>query len=91
MKNTKKIYTILLVIAISIYVIVILINQQKTLNEYSLSKKDVEKEISEQTDYNKELNETKNNVNSKEFIENMAREKLDMYLPNEKVYVDKGL
>ena len=33
----------------------------------------------------------KENVNSKEFIEQMAREKLEMYYPNEKVYVDKGM
>lgn len=91
MKKNKKIYIILLFIAISIYVVVILINQQKTLNQYNLSKEQVENEIAEQNDYNKELNATKNNVNSKEFIENMAREKLDMYLPNEKVYVDKGM
>ena len=35
-----------------------------------------------------ELVSTKDNVNSKEFIEQMAREKLDMYLPNERVYID---
>lgn len=91
MKKNRKVYIILLFIAISIYVIVILINQQKTLSQYNLSKEQVENEIAEQNDYNKELNATKNNVNSKEFIENMAREKLDMYLPNEKVYVDKGM
>ena len=26
----------------------------------------------------------------KEYIEEVAREKLDMYLPNEKVYIDKN-
>ena len=34
------------------------------------------------------LLETKSNINSKEYIEQVAREKLDMYLPNEKVYID---
>jgi len=32
----------------------------------------------------------KENVDSTEYIEEMAREKLDMYLPNERVYVDMG-
>lgn len=91
MRKNKKIYTILLFIAISIYVVIILINQQKTIDQYSLAKKDIQSQLSDQTDYNKELNNTKNNVNSKEFIENMAREKLDMYMPNEKVYIDKGM
>ena len=35
-----------------------------------------------------QLLETKANINSKEYIEEVAREKLDMYLPNEKVYID---
>ena len=30
----------------------------------------------------------KDNVNSQEYIEKIAREKLGMYMPNEKVYVD---
>ena len=34
------------------------------------------------------LFETKANINSKEYIEEVARGKLDMYLPNEKVYID---
>ena len=39
---------------------------------------------------NQKLNETKNNINSNEYIEQIAREKLDMYLPNERVYIDIG-
>ena len=35
-----------------------------------------------------ELISTQENVNSPEYIEAIAREKLDMYLPNERVYVD---
>ena len=35
-----------------------------------------------------ELKTVKNNINSTEYIENMAREKLGMYLPNERVYID---
>jgi len=30
----------------------------------------------------------KENVNSKEYIERVAREKLNMFLPNERVYID---
>ena len=34
------------------------------------------------------LNETLDNLNSTEYSEDIARNKLDMYLPNEKVYID---
>ena len=37
------------------------------------------------------LSKRKEDVNSLEFIEQMAREKLDMYYPNEKVYMDQGM
>ena len=36
-----------------------------------------------------ELTKKKEDVNSLEFIEEMAREKLDMYHPNEKVFIDQ--
>jgi len=36
------------------------------------------------------LLEEQKNVNSEEYIEKIAREQLDMYLPNETVYVEIG-
>ena len=47
-------------------------------------------EIEKAQEENQKLNETKNNINSNEYIEQIAREKLDMYLPNERVYIDIG-
>ena len=35
-----------------------------------------------------DLKATQKNVNSEEYIEKVAREKLDMYYPNETVYLD---
>ena len=37
-----------------------------------------------------ELNINKENANSLEYIEQVAREKLNMYYPNEKIYVDNS-
>ena len=66
-------------------------NQQKVLNQYSANSKELASKIEEQETYNKELVAEKENVNSKEYIEQIAREKLDMYYPNEKIYIDKGM
>ena len=41
--------------------------------------------------YLMELAKKKEAVNSLDFIEQMAREKLDMYYPNERVYLDSGM
>ena len=45
-------------------------------------------QIATEEEKKEKLLETKSNINSKEYIEQVAREKLDMYLPNEKVYID---
>ena len=91
MKKTKKnIYKKILILVIAIYVIVVLGNQQKTLNKYSLSATNLETQIEEQEQYKTELAKKQENVGSLEFIEQTAREKLEMYLPNERVYLDKG-
>ena len=80
----KKIF----IISLIIYASVIFINQQKTLNSYYNEKEYLSKKIEEKKEDNKTLISTKENVNSSDYIEKMAREKLDMYLPNERVYID---
>ena len=88
MKKIKKPYKKILLLIITINVLYTLIAQQKTLNAYSKEQETYLKQI-EQEEANKEtLLKTKESVNSTEYIENVAREKLGMYLPNERVYFD---
>ena len=87
----NKIYKKLLILVIGIYVIFTLINQQKTLNQYSKNSQELSHKIEEEKETKEELAKKKEDVNSLEFIEQMAREKLDMYYPNERVYVDRGM
>ncbi len=87
----KKLYKRLLILLLLGYALFTLINQQKVLNQYNSNSKDLASQIEEEKTNNKELLAEKDNVNSKEFIEQTAREMLDMYYPNEKVYVDKGM
>ena len=87
----KKIYIKLLIIVVLIYAIFTLINQQKVLNQYTQNSKKLAVKLDEQQIYNEKLVAEKENVNSKEFIEQTAREKLEMYYPNEKIYIDKGM
>lgn len=87
----KKLYKRLLVMFVLIYAVFTLVNQQKVLNQYSKNSKELETKIEEQEIYNQELIAQKENVDSKEYIEKTAREVLDMYYPNEKVYIDKGM
>ena len=84
----KKIYRNILIITFFIYFIITVISQQKTLNQYKTEAATYSKELEEVQNTNEELTKTKENVNSPEYIEEVAREKLDMYLPNERVYID---
>ena len=88
--NNKKFIKKICFIGITIYVMCIFINQQKTLNSYKTSQSYYKQEIETKLAYQETLKDKKSNINSAEYIEEVAREKLDMYLPNERVYIDKG-
>lgn len=90
MKKIKKPYKKLFILCVAIYVIYTFISQQKTINAYNREKEVYAKQISQEEQTNQNLNQVKENVNSTEYIENVAREKLGMYLPNEKIFYDIG-
>ncbi len=87
----KKIYKKVIVLVIAGYTLFTLYNQQITLNQYSRQSEELNEKIAEETKNNEDLKKQKDNVNSLEFIEQTAREKLDMYYPNERVYIDEGM
>ena len=90
MKNflKKNLIKKICLIGFIIYVAIIFINQQQTLNSYTAQKKYYNSKISEAEQYNKTLIATKDNLDSKEYIESISREKLDMYSKNERVYIN---
>lgn len=90
MKNTKvkKLLKKILLIGIVIYIVYTFFTQQKTLNAYQADQDRYSEQIAVEKEKQEELKTTKENINSEEYIEEVAREKLDMYLPNEKVYID---
>mgnify|MGYP005768382241 FL=1 len=91
MRKYSKLVRRLFIGIIGIYVIFTLVNQQKTLNQYDAESEKLAQQIQEQNNYNSELSKQQEDVNSLEFIEQTAREKLDMYYPNERIYVDNGM
>ena len=89
MKSIKKLIKRLIIVCIIIYAFITFCNQQKILNTYASSNIEIEKKLEQAQEYQEQLKEIKENVNSKEYIEEAAREKLDMYRPNERVYVNQ--
>lgn len=84
----KKIYKKILIVIIMVYFVFTLVSQQKTLNNYKSAEANYSDKIADAQETNQSLTETKKNITSLNYIEEVAREKLDMYLPNERVYVD---
>ncbi len=78
----------IVIIVLAIYIICVFANQQKVLNSYKATEAYYEEQIESKLAYKETLLNKKNNINSEEYIEEAAREKLDMYLPNERVYID---
>ena len=85
MKNLLKKVLILIFI---IYFIYTIISQQKTLNAYAKEKEKINEQIDVAEEAQTELMKMKENINSDEYIEQIDREKLEMYYPNERVYID---
>ena len=86
-KTLKKLFVLVIVVFFSF----IFADQQKTLNQYSQNSDELEAQIEEAKEYNDELSKQKEDITSLDFIEKTAREKLDMYYPNERVYIDRGM
>ncbi len=84
----KKVFKRIILIIIAIYGICIFISQQKMLNTYATEKGQYSNQIQEAKSKQEELNTTLDSLNSTNYIEEIARDKLGMYLPNERVYID---
>lgn len=90
MKIIKNHYKKILIGIIFAYAISIFVSQQKMLNSYNSEIKKYETQIAKEEETQESLTKIKEDVNSPEYIEQVAREKLGMYLPNERVYIDIG-
>ncbi len=78
----KKLLSTLLVTAVCIYFASVLISQEIEQYQAKLDEANMKTE---------ELKETKNMINTDEYIENYAREKLGLVMPYETIFVDASI
>ena len=90
MKLLKNTYKKIFIVVLIGYAVYIFMSQQNTLNTYCKEVSKYEKQIEEAKETKESLIAMKDNIDSPEYIENIAREKLGMYLPNERVFIDIG-
>jgi len=89
-KRKKSKLGLVLLTVIFIYFAYTAAGQQKILYVKGVELKKVQSEIDKQTKENEKLKEEQEELNSDEFVEKTAREKLGYVKKGERVYVDKG-
>lgn len=80
----------IVMIFVSIYIISIVINQNKLKKELTLKEEEIERDIKNLQEDIGDLNKEVEKRGTIEFLENTAREELGMVKPNEIIYIDKG-
>lgn len=75
--------------AILLYIVVIMINQSKLMNELEGKRMVLQKEIDVLEDEIEDLNTELEDSDSLEFVEKVAREELGMVKPREIIVIDK--
>ena len=90
-KAKKKIGIVRIIFfAMLLYIMVIMINQNKMMKELEGKKMVLQKEIHTLENEIEDLNTELENSDSLEFVEKVAREELGMVKPREIIVIDKG-
>jgi cell division protein DivIC len=92
MKNFfTRLLSTLAITSLVVYATMVLVEQEKQLNNLDNEIERYSMLIDEATIKTEELEEIKSKINSDEYIENYAREKLGLVMPYEIIFVDASL
>ena len=89
-KRKRRIVVIEAVIAITIYVGISMVFITNSYREKNQEIQQVQQQIDEQTVLNQEYQEMIDQGVDDEYIQKLAREKLGLVYPDERVYIDMG-
>lgn len=90
-KVAKKLLKTITVIAVIIYTCLTIFKQEGAFNKYDAEIVKYERLIEQEKLKNEQLRNTKVKISSREYVEEIAREKLGLVMPNEIVFVDASL
>ncbi len=87
----QKLLSTLLITSVFVYFAYVLIDQEIQLQRLSEEIEQYQVKLDEANMKTEELKETKNIINTDEYIENYAREKLGLVMPYETIFVDASI
>lgn len=90
-KIIKKLLKTITITAVFMYACLIFTKQEISFHKYDAEIEKYVRLIEEETLKKEQLTHTKTQIASKEYIEEIAREKLGLVMPNEIVFVDANL
>ena len=87
----KRLLKTIIVIAVLLYSGIVLAKQEMSFQKYDNELKNYNTMISEEEIKHEQLISAKNRITTKEYIEEVAREKLGLVMPNEIVFIDGNM
>lgn len=90
-KVAKKLLKTIAITAVLMYASLTMFKQEAAFNKYNDEIEKYVKLIEQEELKKEELMNTKSKISSKEYVEEIAREKLGLVMPNEIVFVDANL
>ncbi|MBR3280714.1 MAG: septum formation initiator family protein [Clostridia bacterium] len=90
-KILKRLLKTIIVIAVLLYSGIVLAKQEMSFQKYDNELKNYNTMISEEEIKHEQLISAKNRITTKEYIEEVAREKLGLVMPNEIVFIDGNM
>ncbi len=90
-KIAQKLLKTILLTALLMYTCLTVFKQEAAFHKYENEIEKYERMIEEENLKNEQLMYTRTQISSKEYVEEIAREKLGLVMPNEIVFVDANL
>lgn len=87
-KKIKVNFLVIIFLAALIYISYLIVQQQSVLNNYNKEIEYYKQKIQAEKEKNEELKEKQDLYTSDEYIENIARDKLGLVKPGEKIFID---
>lgn len=90
-KIASKLLKTITITAVLMYTCLIMFKQEAAFNKYDGEIEKYEKLIEQEDLKNEQLLNTRTKISSRDYIEDIARKKLGLVMPNEIVFVDANL
>ncbi len=88
MKKRKNWLKIFIILFLAVYAMYSLVKQEVAMNKYQKEKASYMEQINLAKQKQEEYRNYSEYINSEEYIEKIAREKLGMLLPEERIYIE---